>query len=114
MEIGRVDLAGNTEGGLVRQQIAKGAGDGFLDGASDPTGGPALAGPRGQAHFHTVESHRPIAAHGGGVDGPRWERIGGDQVAAALLGDTNEMLLARLIDEVAKGCLIVLEGTHLL
>ena len=31
-----------------------------------------------------------------------------------MLGDANKMLLASLVDEVAEGRLIVLEGTHLL
>ena len=48
------------------------------------------------------------------VDGSRSERVGGDEVAAALLGHADEPLLAGLVVRVAEGRLVVLEGAHLL
>ena len=70
--------------------------------------------PRRERHLEAVEAHRSVRSDARRVDRARRKRVGGDEVAAALLGDSDELLLAGLLQRVAERRLVVLEGAHLL
>jgi hypothetical protein len=55
-----------------------------------------------------------LIVHRSCVDGAGGQWIGGDHVAAALFGDTDESLFPSVVVDVGERGLVVLERAHLL
>ena len=82
---------------FLRLQVAERPLDRLLHRARDAAGHLELARARRERHLEAVQADRAVGRHAGGVDGPGRQRIGRDQVAAALLGHADEPLLAGLV-----------------
>ena len=114
MQVGRVQFLRDRQIALLSQHVAEGAIDGFLGRAGDAAGRLQLAVPDCDRHLDAVHPDGAVRANRRGVDASRRERIGRDQVAAALLRHADEALFAGVQISVAEGRVVVLKGAHLL
>src|SRR5688572_2791687 len=107
MKVGRVDGLREAELLLSGAEISERAVEGLLHHPVDPTGDLEFPGSGGGADLQTVEADPALIIDRGRVDAARRQRVRRDQVASALLGDADELLLERLRVQVREGGLVV-------
>src|SRR5690606_29090953 len=114
VDVRDVEVARDAELRLSCLQEAEGALDGLLHRPGHAAGQLELAGTVRDGDFDAVQADGTVGCNARAVYGARSEGIGGDEIATALLGHADELLLARLVVRVAEGRVVVLEGAHLL
>jgi hypothetical protein len=100
VEVGGVEVARDAQLGLLRLQVAEGALDRLLHRAGHAAGELELAGAARDGDLDAVEADGAVGGDARAVDGAGGQRVGGDEVAAALLGHADELLLAGLVVRV--------------
>ena len=114
VHVGVVEVTRDAQIALLRLNVAEGSLDRLLHRTGHAAREPHLPGARRDRDLEAVEAHRSVRRDARRVDRTGCQRVGGDEVASALLGHSDELLLAGLLQRVAEGRVVVLEGAHLL